>query len=708
MSLANVLLFSLGVAAIAAPLWVHLRLGKVKKRAVVSTLRLMRATPQTSKSPRRLVDLPLFLLRALAVLLIALGFGRLLIPGMRGEDAREYAAFVLDVSGSMRALNGKVWEDARTRTLDELRKLDGGSRVAIVLSPAGLSQPEWQTPGQAFDRVKSLEPGYGVNRTSAGIREATRLLSAMPEDRPKVLHVIGDLQASSLADIDQCRIPADVDLRVARIGPDKLSNRGVTVSVVSAGMTDVGVYGFNDGSGGSLALDENGEKKPLPIAPDQDAIRLGHGGKKGEWMTRKLSLEDDDALTADNTAWDVFQAQEKIPVWLWEPTGELPAPVAEATPPPPAPRFSGFSRPPIPKPVPQQRRVFDQASYYVSRALQPAAGAEGDATSRYEPLQLLEKDLSTALEKAGSPGSPRLLIVPATTNPPPALVELARKLMAAGGSIIVFGGPEWDPAAFPNSFGPISGVSPGAPVPIKATTALAEIPDSNPLWGSLDSEFRRDLIRSPLKTRHELTLATGARALAAYADGTPFVVENTSGTGHCWFINSSANRAWGDWPASGPLFVPALHLLAARAIGDQSFAPAQAPVLAGESTTLRLSAKSAGRSLKSGDHLFPVDAEGRVPGVIFDKPGVTDLVLDDGTKAGRIAVNFPPVESALDYESEGVVRQRLESLRQHGEGTSIRWEGEAAGGLAWRLCLVLAALLLVVEPLIANHRRARA
>ena len=529
----------------------------------------------------------------------------------------------------------------------------------------------------------------------------------MPEDHPKALHVIGDFQASSLADIDQCRIPPDVDLRVVRVGPDKLSNRGVTVSVVSAGMTDVGAYGFHDGTGGSLALDENGVKKSLPIPPDQDAARLGHGGKKGEWTTRKLSLEDDDALAADNTAWDVFQAQEKIPIWLWEPTGELPAEVA-APPPPPPSRPSGFSRPPIPQPVANQRRVFDQASYYVSRALQPVAGEEGEAASRYEPRQLLEKALAQALAQGGATGSPRLLIVPATKNPPAALAQLARKMVAAGGSVIVFGGPEWDAAGFAETFGPMSGVSPGAAVPIKTATALAGIPDSNPLWGGLDAAFRRDLAKSPLNTRHELVLAAGARVLAEYSDGAPFVVENASGTGHCWFVNSSANREWGDWPASGPLFVPALHLLAARALGDDSFAPAQAPVLAGEPVTLRLSAKYAGRSLKSGDHVFPVDADGRVPGVIFDKPGATELVLDDGTKAGRIAVNFPPVESALDYEPEGVVRQRLESLRQQGEGTSIRWEGEAAGGLAWRLCLVMAALLLVVEPLIANLRRARA
>jgi hypothetical protein len=93
-----------------------------------------------------------------------------------------------------------------------------------------------------------------------------------------------------------------------------------------------------------------------------------------------------------------------------------------------------------------------------------------------------------------------------------------------------------------------------------------------------------------------------------------------------------------------------------------------------------------------------------VQNVIFEKPGVIDLTLDNGTSAGKIAVNFPPSESVLESDPEPVVRQRLESLREAGGGSAVRWEAEEQGGLAWRLCLLAAALLLVIEPVVANLR----
>src|SRR5688572_3779566 len=122
MILPNALLFGLGLAAMAIPLWVHLRLGKVKKRAVVPTLRLMKATQQTSRTPRRFVDIPLLLLRLLLLLLIALAFGRLSIAWLAGKDAVEHVVMVLDVSGSMQAQDGKVWEQAQEEALTALGK----------------------------------------------------------------------------------------------------------------------------------------------------------------------------------------------------------------------------------------------------------------------------------------------------------------------------------------------------------------------------------------------------------------------------------------------------------------------------------------------------------------------------------------------------------------------------------------------------------
>ena len=669
--LVNVLLFSLGIAAIAAPLWAHLRLGRVKKRAVVSTLRLMKATPQTSKSPRRLVDIPLLLLRTLILLLVALGFGRLLIPGMRANDAREYAAIVVDVSGSMQADAGgrKLWDEARSAILADLDKLDGTSRVAVVLSPLGQSQPQWESPAQAATRVKALTPGFGANRLSTSLREATRLLAGMPEDRPKVLHVVSDFQRTALGGLDETVLPAGVGLEVTKVGGTRAQNRGLAVEVVSAGATDLGIYSFNDGTGGTLTLDENGTLRELPVTPGNGGVRLGHSGKKGEWITRRIELKEADAIAADNIAWDVYQAQDSIPVWLWEPaTGA--------------------------------RHTYEQASYYIDRALQPAADG-GQSTSRYRPVGLSEKDLAAAVAEVGSAGAPKLLIVPASKSVPAALIK---RIVESGGAVVLFGGPDLDPAVYGQEFAALLPVKIGQAEAFEKVPALGKIDESNGLWGVLDGQSRRQLEKSALKKRHAVELTPGAVALASYADGVPFIAERRIGQGKVEFVNTTADRTWNDWPASGALFVPAIHLLAARSLGDATFGPAHQPVSAGDAVTLKLASGLAGKVLKLGDASYPVEADGTVAKVIFDKPGVVDLSLADGTKAGKVAVNFPSSESVLESDPGPVVRQRLESLRQPGGGSSVRWEGEEQGGLAWRVCLVLAALLLLIEPLVANHR----
>ncbi len=89
----------------------------------------MRATPQTSRSPRRFVDIPLLLLRCLVLLLVAFGFGRLLIPGMRSRGARAYAAIVVDVSGSMQA--------RRARRSGTRRRSTSSPRWINLMGPHG-------------------------------------------------------------------------------------------------------------------------------------------------------------------------------------------------------------------------------------------------------------------------------------------------------------------------------------------------------------------------------------------------------------------------------------------------------------------------------------------------------------------------------------------------------------------------------------------
>jgi hypothetical protein len=700
MSLLNPLLFALGIAALAVPLWVHLRLGRVRKRAKVSSLHLMLAARQTSRTPRKIVNWPLLLVRALVLALLALGFGRLLLPLLGSGGAHAYAVFVVDVSGSMqaRAAGVPVWDDARGRLVAALDELDPSSRVALVPSPLGNYRPHWESAAEAAARVEQLAPGFAGNRLTGELREGVRLLGEMPDDHPKVLHVISDFQRSALGGIDQLGLPSNLELRLDKVGPVQALNRGVTVSVLAAGATDIGLYALSDGTGGPVELVENGKSREFVIAPGQVASRLTVEGSAESWMERKLVLGEDDALAADNVAYDVFQPQDAIPVWLYEPRGEVVAPAAAAP--------AEFPRRPA-GPAAETGAVehlYDQASYYLNAALQPTFVGESRSESRFQPQVLTAETLGAARDGLAAPGAPQMLFIPATAEVPAELGELAEALVARGGAVVFFAGPEVVPAGYEAAFGGLLPVVVGGSEELKLAPALATIDERHALWGGLDSQTRRQLATVKLRSRSAVEVVKGGRALAYFADAAPLIVERRVGPGRTYFVNTSADRGWSDWPADPPLFVPAVHLLAARALGLEALAPAHEPLVAGERRTLALDPVLAGKRLRVGDEVLEIDPQGKV-NVMIAQPGIHELALEDGTAVTRVAVNFPATESVLESYAQTVALQRLESLRTQGGEAAVRWEGNMdEGGLAWKLCLVLAALLLLIEPVMANMR----
>jgi hypothetical protein len=703
MTLLNTLLFSLGIVAIAAPLWVHLRLGKVRKRAKVSSLHLMLAARQTSRTPRKIVNWPLLLLRCLILLLFALGFGRLLLPLLGSGGTHAYAVFLVDVSGSMSAREGgkPVWDDAHGRLVEALDELDPSSKVAIVPSPMGRYQAQWESPSEALTRVKKLVPGSGSNRLAGEMREGVRLLGQMPDDHPKVLHLIGDFQRSAFSGVDQLALPSNIELRLDKVGPQRALNRGVTVSVLAAGATDIGLYAFSDGTGGPVEMIENGKSEAFTIAPGQIASRLTREGGKEKWVARKLVLAEEDSLAVDNTAYDVFVPQDPIPVWLYEPRGEVSQAAAPAVDPRTIRRIPPGREEGAEKAV---EHLYDQASYHLSAALQPTFAGEAHSESRFQPRLLTAQTVAQALSDLEKPGAPKLLFVPATAVVPGELAKLAEALTARGGAVVFFSGPELKPDAYQAAFGPLLPVTLGASEELALNPAMANIDGGHALWGGLDVQTRRQLSTVKLRSRSGLELVKGAKALAYFSDAKPLIAERLVGPGRAYFVNTTADRGWSDWAADPPLFVPGMHLLAARALGLEAFAPADEPFLAGERGTLTLDPVDAGKKLRVGDELLEVDSKGNVA-VIFPTPGIFDLAFEDGSAATRVAVNFPPTESVLDSYAQTVALQRLESLRQAGSEAAVRWEGNMdEGGLAWKLCLALAAMLLLIEPVMANTR----
>ena len=131
----NPLLLLTGVAALAVPVYVHLQMRRRRVRVVFSSLRLVEESQRVARRRRRITNWPVFLLRCLAVLLLACVFGRPLLDSFRDpvSGRRETVAFVLDLSGGMRAKGeaGPVWDEVTTVVRQELRRSNSESLSLI-------------------------------------------------------------------------------------------------------------------------------------------------------------------------------------------------------------------------------------------------------------------------------------------------------------------------------------------------------------------------------------------------------------------------------------------------------------------------------------------------------------------------------------------------------------------------------------------------
>ncbi len=170
--------FLLAAAAAGATVWLHLRRRSEKNLLRFSTLRFLEACPQARASPRRLQDVLLFLLRVLAVCLLAAAFAWPYLKGQGRVAIRESQVYILDNTLSHQAGGGL--ERARERVAEELRRAPGDVQTAVIELTgqprvvAGFADDRLE----AARRVAELPPSFQRGSYLAAFRQAHTLLSA--------------------------------------------------------------------------------------------------------------------------------------------------------------------------------------------------------------------------------------------------------------------------------------------------------------------------------------------------------------------------------------------------------------------------------------------------------------------------------------------------------------------------------------------------
>lgn len=212
--------FLLGLAGLAAPLYLHLLRRQTTNPKPFSSLMFFEARTQSSMRHRRLRYLLLLALRLALLMLLALAFADpFLLRPAASVNANRLTLIVVDRSFSMRA--GSRFTDARRQALALLGSVRGQAQALALGSGLEILTSATDDLAKIRAALAGLTPGY----SRADFGELARGVKQVAETHPApiTLHFFSDLKRSSLpSNFSDALLPGNVKLvlhPVARESP---------------------------------------------------------------------------------------------------------------------------------------------------------------------------------------------------------------------------------------------------------------------------------------------------------------------------------------------------------------------------------------------------------------------------------------------------------------------------------------------------------
>jgi hypothetical protein len=191
-------LFFLGVAALAAPILVHLVRRTRARKVQFPALVFVRQVPQRTIRRRTLQNLLLLLLRCLAILLIVIAFTRPFFSG--GSSAKETAAAgatVILVDNSLSMRREPLFAEAQKRAEAAVDEARNDEQIALVSFDKRYAVVNRFTNDKNRLRmaVGTLGAGWDGTDYEQALRGAESLLGEIETSGPKQIVMISDFQA---------------------------------------------------------------------------------------------------------------------------------------------------------------------------------------------------------------------------------------------------------------------------------------------------------------------------------------------------------------------------------------------------------------------------------------------------------------------------------------------------------------------------------
>ena len=698
--------FLAAMAALAVPIILHLRHRDKDRPQRFPSLMFLEKLPIRTAERRRLTDLPLLLLRALALALLVFAFARPVLSRKTATARTQQArAVVLLIDRSMSMAHSTVFKTAIDSAKAIVASLTAADRVAVVLfdEEAEIAQPLGNDKAAALAAINKAKVGSRGTHYAAALRAAREVVVGAPEKTQDVI-VITDLQRGGVTGIAGLDLPASLTVRSIAVGANDRGNTSVASvevrRIIEPTRTMLGVQArissreLKAERRAKVTLTLNGRPSgtrdvKIPVSGDVpvsfEPVLLPAGRVSGS-----ITI-DNDALTDDDTLHFALAADDGVRVLLVAPSD------AQA----------------------------DETMYF-ERALgvgnTPPIRIEHVRGDQLDPVKLQNAALVVLWDSPVPSGKAGDALADWVSRGGGLTIAAGRRLAARGGGSNQTASSNAAPSKPSDSANVGNSKASGAQASSTALPAASLIPAK--FVGSADrmadrggslGDFRMDHpLFAPFRDASSalsavrflryprMEASSGAEVIARFDDGLPAVIDRRDGTGHIVLLAMGLDAASGDFPLQ-PAYLPLLKRLVLYTSGRD------APQLwrtTGQSWLLPASLKEPAVTIPNGTIVRPPrDTVGAT--VALSDAGLY-AVYDgrvQGEPVGLVAVNAPASESDLTPVDP---RELLLGVRQSNDSTAVsneiptQTEVESKQRL-WRLLLIAAALLLIGETLFSNR-----
>jgi Aerotolerance regulator N-terminal/von Willebrand factor type A domain len=531
-------LFLLGLAALAAPVLVHLVRRTRARRVEFPALVFVRQVPQRTIRRRTLHNLLLLLLRCLAVLLIVFAFTRPFFTGPEGRAASggaRHTVILLDASLSMRH-EGRFAEALR-RADALVGEAQQGERFALVTFDEGYEVVSGFDADRGAVRaaLAGLAAGYGATDYEQALRGAESLLREAKGAAPRRVLMISDFQATGWATARATfKLAGDVRLALIEVGGGTPANaavtnveaRGAVYGQKYADRLAVHVSNFAEEGRGPFTLDfqindQTVEKREVILEPREQKVIEFTGFNLAEGPNRCVVRLRADDFAPDNEFYFTLRRVAPAKALI----------------------VDGGSR-------------GRGDSFYLQNALAAGGGLpytfDVRSASAVDPASLAAHSLVILNDAGVAPGP---------------LTEAVNAFVEAGGRLVIAAGPHTRAEGFNRAFGRVAPATLGEAVQFRQAegVAMTEVTASHPIF-----EIFRDGARPPSARVFGYQRAEpreGADVLARFEDGAPAFVESASGRGRVLLYTSTLGMGWSDLPLT-PAYLPLVQQMV-RYLGER-------------------------------------------------------------------------------------------------------------------------------------------